>query len=90
MTENTDNTAVDQILNAQVQNKLIFIYNQREFHFDLADYGLTLHSDQQEVLSSIAPAIREHEQLGVDVDRGGYSMISTENNLFLMPKPDQG
>ena len=90
MTEEIGNTTVDQVLNTQVQNQLVFIYNQREFHFNLADYGLTPNSNQQEVISAIAPAIREHEQLGIDVNRGGYAVIQTENNLFLMPKPEQG
>lgn len=83
---------VDSVLNTSAQDQLIFVHEQREFHFPLADYGLSVESSEAEVLAAVAPAIREHTEIGIDVQSGRtrYSLIQTERNLFLMPKPDQG
>jgi hypothetical protein len=89
---NENGNLVNDVLNTTAQNQLIFIHEQREFRFPLADFGLTTQSSEAEVIAAVAPAIRESAEIGIDVQggRNRYSLIQTEENLFLMPKPDQG
>ena len=87
--EDLSNTTVDQVLNTQ-NKELIFVYNQHEYRFNLDDHGLNTESTQDEVIAAVAPVIREHSDLGIDITRGGYAVLSSDENLFLMPKPEQG